>query len=133
MTARSARASSNKSRRDVGEVPTRASTWCPDAEVPLHAVRQRWRPEVANRRLHPLAPRVGGVEAVVTDESLDALVVGAEAPFRQLVGETRRAVGIVEVVDGHNLVDQVGLVEVPGTRSSLVASAPLVVGRGRGV
>ena len=59
-------------------------------------------------------------------------MVGAEAPFRQLVGETGRAVGIVEVVvNGHDLVHQVGLVQVAGTRSRLVASAPLVVGRGR--
>lgn len=59
-------------------------------------------------------------------------MVGAEAPFRQLVGETRRAVGIVEVVViGPDLVDQVGINGVPGTRSPLAVVSPIVVGRGR--
>ena len=114
---------------DVGDVPAGAPSRDTDAEVALHEVRQRWRPQIRNRRANLFAPRVNGVEAVVAHEAFDALVVDDEASFRQFVDQPRRTVGIVEVVvNDADLVHQVGLVEITLARSFVVVS-PLVVTR----
>jgi len=114
---------------DVGDVPAGAPSRDTDAEVALHEVRQRWRPQIRNRRANLFAPRVNGVEAVVAHEAFDALVVDDEASFRQFVDQPRRTVGIVEVVvNDADLVHQVGLVEITLARSFVVVS-PLVVPR----
>ena len=69
---------------------------------------------------------------MATDELLDALVVGEELTSAQLAGEFRRAIGVVEVVvDGHDLVYQVGLVVIRRTRSAAVFHSPLVLGGGQ--
>ena len=114
---------------DVGDVPAGAPSRLTDREVTSDSIRQWRRPQVRNGRAHLLAPCVGGEESVGGDQSFDALVVGAESSLRQLIDEPRAAVGIIEVVvDGVDLVDQVGLVEVALARS-LVSRAPLVVTR----
>ena len=100
------------------------------AKVTLDEVGQGRCTHVRDRRAALFAPGVSGVETVFAHDSLDAFVVDAPTSA-QFASEPRGTVGVVEVVvDGHDLVGQVGLVEFVLSRTGCVCLAPVVVTRG---
>jgi len=98
---------------DVGDVPGPSPVRLTRGEVLVDEVGQRWRPFGRHGGAGRLALGRDPDDGVGGHEPLGALVVHAVAPATELRGHPRAAVGGVRLgVDVHDVVDQVGLVEL---------------------